>query len=227
VSNIVKHKSLLGIYRGFEIEEVRLFDIILSREYRREGFKEGQVYNLDARYYAEFCGIETKEAYRQLKDITLRFYDAKIQKDVENWVTLKKFLFSIFYNEESYCIEFMWNPDIIKYISGEFHKGTFNSIPSTFCLTSSTKRYLFLEYLQSEEYKIQKFGSLKIEVEALKSLLGKENEYKLFGDFKKRVIEPGIQEFNKFTGNNLTVCYKKTGKKITSLEFYYERTNDN
>jgi plasmid replication initiation protein len=112
---------------------------------------------------------------------------------------------------------------------------------------SSLKPYLlqlqrhFTQYQLSHvvnfrnQYTIRIYELLKMEVfkhpygafskdfkyEELRLLLGVDaNEYKLFGHFKSRVIDPSVKEICTHTDLNIEeVCYGKTGRKITDITF--------
>ena len=61
----------------------------------------------------------------------------------------------------------------------------------------------------------------KFTVDELREWLGCEKKYKLFGDFKKRAIEPSIDEINEKSDIYISfVKYHKTGKSITAIEFF-------
>lgn len=69
--------------------------------------------------------------------------------------------------------------------------------------------------------------SLEISIDELRTWLKIENdEYKLYGHLKARVIEPAIKQINKDpVKSGITVSYipKKRGKKVVALEFTVEK----
>jgi plasmid replication initiation protein len=57
-------------------------------------------------------------------------------------------------------------------------------------------------------------------------MLKLENKYKVYSDFKKKVLEVAKIEINKKT--DITYSYKelKTGRKITNLEFFIKKKEE-
>lgn len=62
-------------------------------------------------------------------------------------------------------------------------------------------------------------GKREIEIEFLRKIFYLQDKYKKYGDFKKRIIEPAVQEINDKT--DIKVSYKeyKHGKRVHSLCF--------
>ena len=59
------------------------------------------------------------------------------------------------------------------------------------------------------------------QVDKLKHLLNADN-YKLFGDFKRWVLEPAVKEINKFTDIIIYYETEKDGKKVDKITFYMD-----
>lgn len=78
---------------------------------------------------------------------------------------------------------------------------------------------LFMQYLNEETGK----GWVQIEIEKLKYMLVLKDKYRLFADFKKRVIDPSVNEINE--QSPLLVQYEliKKGRKFTAIKFIYQR----
>ncbi|MCW3994955.1 MAG: replication initiation protein [Candidatus Bathyarchaeota archaeon] len=64
-------------------------------------------------------------------------------------------------------------------------------------------------------------GKREIEIEDLRAMLGIEkDEYKLFADLKKRVIEKSIKEITSKTDLDFKVKYIKEARKVVAILFY-------
>ena len=76
------------------------------------------------------------------------------------------------------------------------------------------------EILQCEDgiYRNEK-ESHEFEVEELRRFFDCENKYKLFADFKRKVIEIAIREINEKSDIWVSPTYKKWGRAINSIEF--------
>ena len=62
-----------------------------------------------------------------------------------------------------------------------------------------------------------------IEVEKLKEILKIQDKYKLYGHFKKKVLDIAKREINEKTDINISFEEIKTGRKITSIKFLIEK----
>ena len=58
------------------------------------------------------------------------------------------------------------------------------------------------------------------EIDDLKNIFLCEKKYDRVNDFKKRIIEPSIEEINNKTDLNVTYEYFNEGKKIVGIEFH-------
>ena len=58
------------------------------------------------------------------------------------------------------------------------------------------------------------------DIDELRRIFMCEKKYSLMADFKKRVIEPSIEEINSRTDLNVTYEYFTEGRKIVGIEFY-------
>ena len=59
-----------------------------------------------------------------------------------------------------------------------------------------------------------------IEIEKFRLLMGvKEQQYKIFRDFKNRVINKAIEEVNKYSPITIDPRYRKQGRKVISIQF--------
>lgn len=62
-------------------------------------------------------------------------------------------------------------------------------------------------------------SELEFEVDELRKYFDCENKYKLFADFKRKVIEVAVREINEKSDLWINPTYKKTGRAITSVSF--------
>lgn len=57
-------------------------------------------------------------------------------------------------------------------------------------------------------------------LDELKEMLMLENKYSKYSDFRRKVIEPSIKELNESKMFEITYKENKTGRKVTSLDFF-------
>lgn len=61
--------------------------------------------------------------------------------------------------------------------------------------------------------------SLEFDITELRQYFDCENKYKLFADFKRKVIEIAVREINEKSDIWINPIYKKAGRAVTSIEF--------
>jgi len=65
-------------------------------------------------------------------------------------------------------------------------------------------------------------GQKEIEVDELKRLLGVEDKYTRTSNFLSRVVDISVKEINKFSNIKLDCGYRKTGRRITHIQFDFK-----
>ena len=74
------------------------------------------------------------------------------------------------------------------------------------------------EILKCNEFKKQ--GCIEIEIDELRKLLKIEKKYPLYNDLKRKIIEQSQKELEKLSDISFDFEEIKTGRKVTSLQFY-------
>ena len=62
-------------------------------------------------------------------------------------------------------------------------------------------------------------SELEFEIDELRQYFDCENKYKLFADFKRKVIEVAVREINEKSDIWLKPTYKKWGRSYTRVSF--------
>jgi len=73
----------------------------------------------------------------------------------------------------------------------------------------------------------QSTGEKELEVSHFKSLMGVDDKYSEFRYLKKRVILPAIEQINEYSNLWVEFILKKTGRKITHIQFKFGIKVDN
>lgn len=117
-------------------------------------------------------------------------------------------------------IELRFSKDIAPYLNNLTTQFTQFSLREAVSLGSAHAGRIFELLMQ---YKT--LGSRTIELSKLRKMLGLEDEYRLFADFRKRCLDKSVEEINEKT--SLIVKYNsiKTGRLITHIKFtfYYPK----
>ena len=191
-------------------------------------------HSFDIQDILDFLGVSYKTGFYHFKDVidNLRNKDIRIYRKESNSYLETKWISHVEWFFDENRIEIGFAPKLAPYLvslkesfSSYFleHIGSLNS-------TYSIRLFMILS-----QYKHQGNKDIIYEVESLKEMLSPvENKlnksvekYKKYNDFKKRVIDPSIEDIN--LNSQLIVSYEpiKKGRKITSLCFNVAYKNSN
>jgi plasmid replication initiation protein len=139
---------------------------------------------------------------------------------ITNWLSSAKYV------EGSGCVELSFDPKLKPYLLDLKEKYTRYQLDIAIQFKSQYSIRLY-ERLKKEaqiikEYKHKDNFEKKYSYEELRIIFSVgEKDYKLFKDFRVRVIEPAVKEISDKSDLNITqVEYLKTGRKITHICFY-------
>jgi plasmid replication initiation protein len=168
-------------------------------------------------------GIDDATAYRTLmamgnflesgrNSITLKDTDSLSHKCV--WVSSTKY-----YKKEGRLV-LAFSPDVKEYLQGLKKQFTTYNLQSIAQLKTGYSIRLYELIVR-----FSKTHRLTLTVQELKDILKIPNDtYKVFSDFKKRVIVPSIKEIKESSDINIVdVIYKKTKRSVTHLHFFFEK----
>lgn len=95
---------------------------------------------------------------------------------------------------------------------GKLELAVMNAFTSKYALAlyEHMSKRVNLRFKKHEEFSVQEMRNM---------LRVNGNQLKAFGSFKQRALVPAIEEFNSWAPYTLSVAYKKTGQKVTSIVF--------
>lgn len=154
--------------------------------------------------------------------------DLKALSDKSWWITdengddiLLRFLNTVHTSKRSGKVQIKFHEDMLPYLQHLKREFTKYNLWYTMTMHSEYSLRLY-ELLKS----VEKKESWAFEIDYLKKIFMCEH-YKLFGDFKRRVLEPAVAEINAKTDINVSYELFKDGKAYKSIEFYIEEKPDN
>ena len=205
---VVKENELIQrASYNLTMEEQKMLCYVISKIKPTD--KEFERYTISALDFAEVCGINKANVYRDFKKMVDSF-DTKSQ-----WIKIgdDNIKFRTFseaeYNEKNGSITLLLNSRLKKYLLDIGKQGQYTKYELWNILSLKSKYSIRLyELFRSYSYQQEK----EFDIDDLKSLLCAEN-YKVFADFKRYVLDKGIQEINIFTDLKVTYETKKAGKE--------------
>ena len=216
VANI--HNNLIQARHKLTLEEIRLMDTIIS--FIQPDDEEFKRYKIPVSIFKEFYGTHRKDIYNVVKRAVEGLLSKPIKIEGKN--EKGKRIFEMFNfisygryeeGEGSFYIEIDRNfkPYLLQL------KEFFTKIPIkyTYVLRSryAIRLYELLKQYESTGFRVDS-------IDELKEMLGVEkNEYPRFDNFDRRVLKKAVEEINEKTDLEVSYRKKKTGRKITHIEF--------
>lgn len=178
-----------------------------------------QEYTFDIRLFYDICGLEG-ESYTELKAMLLGLkskswwmtIDDKGTESAVSWFSTVRI------NKRSGKVTVKFHEDMMPFLlhlTGQDHFYTGYSFQYMLPMSSQYAPRLY-ELLKSYQKNRMTWF---FEIDELKRLLDASN-YKNFNDFSKRVLNPAVEEINKFTDLKIAYDTKKEGRRVARVEFY-------
>lgn len=215
-----EYKQRLTLWEQFLID--RMISMISPDD---RDFKN---YRLYVRDLAKFMGVQPSgEVYSYILEAARRLLDKKIVIAFKNEegksINLETHIVTSLEHlidedrKDNLYISLTFHPALQPYLLdlksnfSQYHLELYQNIKSD---TSITLYKIFLSY--------QRQGNTKITltVDELKKMMGLENKYEYYANFKKKIIESGQKNLEAHTDLSFTYQENKTGKKVTSITFF-------
>jgi plasmid replication initiation protein len=217
---VTKSNHLLEASYRLSLNEQRVILSAIVQLNARKNMPKDNSFTIKATDFARQFNIPLNKAYEALEDAATQLY----QRDIKT------------YDAKAKCRErFRWVSGV-KYWDGDGKV--------TLGFTNQIAPYLTMLEEQFTSYEIKQISNLKstysirfyellsqflstgeryITLEKLKTWLELQEKYTIFSAFRRRIIEPAMQEINETTDLKVEWDYIKKGSKITSLFFIFEK----
>lgn len=181
-----------------------------------------RLYRVYARDIAELADIPTPDAYRDAAVATERLYERSVEvlEGPNGTAPPKKRKFrwiqeAVYAEGEGY-VDVRLSTSILPYVNNLLEQYTVYHMQDVARMTS---RYAIRVYELLVQWRRR--GSREVEVEWLRGALGARDRYSNFKDFRRRVIEPAVQQINERSPLHVEWKPRKTGRKVTHIEFTF------
>lgn len=209
---IVKSNSLIRSRYDYTLAELRLVLTVASMVQADD--KDFHEYSVEAREFAELMGADKDNAYRYLKELGKMLLSKPLEIPTGNGFALCNWFAWYEYQENEGRILCSFAPKLKPHLlelQSHFTKYSLSNI----LRMKSTYSIRLYELAKSWE----DTGWFIIGVEDFKATMGCKDSYPLYADLKRFVINRAIKEINELTDIEILFNEKKTGRKVTGLDF--------
>ena len=184
---------------------------------------EFRPYKISVKEFTDILGSKSKDMYSQVSKYVDELRDKDLTIVKEKSVLKTKWLSSAEYFINDGYVELCFDPKLKPYLlmlKERFTKLSLSQMVSFKSQYSGRIYELLKQYI--------KIGERTFIIENLKGLLGIEyGEYRLYADFKRKIILKSQKEINEKSDIKFEFEEIKTGRKVTSLKFYIKSNKSN
>jgi len=218
---VVKGNRLVEASYRLSTQEQRIILLMVSMIKPEDD--DFHTYRIDIKHFLKLVGVTDKDAYSRAKQIT--------QKLRERTLIIKKpgselqvgWLSSSEYFDGKGYIELEFSPKLKPYLLRLKEVFTKYQLRNVIRLKSC---YAIRVYELLKQYENAKERTFPLD--ELKAVLGiKPEEYKLYGDFKRKVILKSQEELREKTDLSFNFKEIKDGRKVSSLHFVIKKNHKN
>ncbi|MFZ4543068.1 MAG: replication initiation protein [Saprospiraceae bacterium] len=224
VSFVRKANDLVEGKYKFDIWEMRIFTKMVTLiQHDDKAFKEYKIYLKDI---IQYFGLQRDgRNYQHLKDSALRLMSRIVKvvvKDVDGFQELNTPIVGAvknpLYNDEdddNVYIKISFHPDLKPFLLDLKSKYVVYDARNILRLPST---YSIRIYELLKQY--EKIGKRRLSVQELKEMFGVTTEYRLYANFKQRIIEKAQRDLEEHTDISFTFEEIKDGRAVVELIFY-------
>lgn len=232
---VVKSNHVIEASYRLTLNEQRLILLCIQQISKGKAITPQTGFNVRASELIDVFGMNQKNAYTELKAVAevlfnrfLTIYqpdpeEPKLESTRTRWIT------AIDYIPTDGRVKLYFAPKVIPYISlleGNFTRYNLEYVANMSSIYGMRFYELFKCWLMGDKSTIK-----SISIDELKTLLDLRDEkggyqYPSIKDFKQYVLDRGLEDVNQHTDLQANYETKKTGRRITHLEFVVKLKSD-
>ena len=224
---VVKDNALINASYNLELTEQRLIMLaIMNARESGHGITADSKLEIHASDYAKLFNVSIDASYKALREAVNNLfnrqfsYTAEYKKTGKVGIVRSRWVSRIFYVDDLALLEITFAPDVVPLITRLEEHFTSYQAKQVAHLTSKYATRLYELLISWREV-----GKVpQIEIGEFRNRLGLlDDEYTAMHNFKKRVLEPSIQQINEHTDITVTYEQHKKGRTITGFSFRFKQ----
>ena len=220
---VVKDNALINASYNLELTEQRLIMLaIMNARESGHGITADSKLEIHASDYAKLFNVSIDASYKALREAVNNLfnrqfsYTAEYKRTGKIGIVRSRWVSRIFYVDDLALLEITFAPDVVPLITRLEEHFTSYQAKQVAHLTSKYATRLYELLISWREV-----GKVpQIEIGEFRNRLGLlDDEYTAMHNFKKRVLEPSIQQINEHTDITVTYEQHKKGRVISGFSF--------
>ncbi len=227
---VVKDNALINASYNLELTEQRLIMLaIINARESGQGITADSKLEIHASDYAKLFNVSIDASYKALREAVNNLfnrqfsYTAEYKRTGKTGVVRSRWVSRIFYVDDLALLEITFAPDVVPLVTRlEEHFTSYQAKQVAHLTSKYATRLYELLIAWREVGKVP-----QIEISEFRNRLGLlDDEYTAMHNFKKRVLEPSIQQINEHT--DITVAYEqhKKGRLISGFSFRFKQKQE-
>ena len=220
---VVKDNALINASYNLELTEQRLIMLaIINARESGQGITADSKLEIHASDYAKLFNVSIDASYKALREAVNNLfnrqfsYTAEYKRTGKTGIVRSRWVSRIFYVDDLALLEITFAPDVVPLVTRlEEHFTSYQAKQVAHLTSKYATRLYELLIAWREVGKVP-----QIEIGEFRNRLGLlDDEYTAMHNFKKRVLEPSIQQINEHTDINVTYEQHKKGRLISGFSF--------
>ena len=220
---VVKDNALINASYNLELTEQRLIMLaIINARESGQGITADSKLEIHASDYAKLFNVSIDASYKALREAVNNLfnrqfsYTAEYKRTGKTGIVRSRWVSRIFYVDDLALLEITFAPDVVPLVTRlEEHFTSYQAKQVAHLTSKYATRLYELLIAWREVGKVP-----QIEISEFRNRLGLlDDEYTAMHNFKKRVLEPSIQQINEHTDITDTYEQHQKGRVISGFSF--------
>ena len=227
---VVKDNALINASYNLELTEQRLIMLaIINARESGQGITADSKQEIHASDYAKLFNVSIDASYKALREAVNNLfnrqfsYTAEYKRTGKTGIVRSRWVSRIFYVDDLALLEITFAPDVVPLVTRlEEHFTSYQAKQVAHLTSKYATRLYELLIAWREVGKVP-----QIEISEFRNRLGLlDDEYTAMHNFKKRVLEPSIQQINEHTDITVTYEQHKKGRVISGFSFRFKQKQE-
>lgn len=213
-SNLVTKSNML-IEANYKLGVVEQKIILCLASNIQPNDSDFKTYTLEIKEFTKLLGLKGTPKYTELRQISKELMQKVFEIRIDKKIIQVAWLSYVAYNESEGTIDIRFDPFLRPYLLQLKREFTSYKLDNVVKIKSS---YAIRIYELLKQY--EKFQERTFLLTDLRKMLGAEDVYPAYGNFKQRVLLPAQKELKKKTDISFEIQEIKIGRRIDKIRFH-------